>query len=123
MSVAFGRMVGMRLPMMMVCAGKKKPGTLALGVFLSSLVWDSLYISLGAVFGSTMDIPQIYMLLISLGGITAIYLVTWLIQKLIKRLRHRPVMPQPVTAKPVTTALGFPMPLAPLPVPPDERKF
>jgi len=96
-SVAFGRMVGMRIPMMLVMAGKKRPGTLALGVLLSSLVWDALYISLGAIFGATVDIGQGYMLLISLGCIAVIYLITYGVKRLVKRFR-RTAVPVPVAA-------------------------
>jgi membrane-associated protein len=50
-SVAYGRMFGMRIPMVMVLAVKKRPGMLALGVLLSSIIWDTAYISLGAILG------------------------------------------------------------------------
>jgi hypothetical protein len=96
-SVAFGRMVGMRIPMMLLMAGKKRPRTLALGVLLSSIVWDSLYISLGAIFGVTVNIKPVYMLLISFACIGCIYLLMWAVKKLVKRL-HRTAAPVPVTA-------------------------
>jgi hypothetical protein len=94
-SVAFGRMVGMRIPMMLVMAGKKRPGILALGVLFSSIAWDALYISLGSIFGATVDIGQGYMLLVSLGCIGLMYLATFGIKRLIKHFR-RPI-PVPVT--------------------------
>jgi membrane protein DedA with SNARE-associated domain len=86
-SVAFGRMIGMRIPMLLVMAAKKRPGMLALGVLLSSIIWDVLYMAIGAIFGSTMEISPGYMLLISLGGLTAIYLITFTIRYLVKRKR------------------------------------
>jgi membrane protein DedA with SNARE-associated domain len=93
-SVAFGRMVGLRIPMLLVMAAKKRPGMLALGVLLSSIIWDALYMAIGAIFGSTVDIEPGYMLLISIGGLTLIYLVTFTIRILVKRKR-RPKPPAP----------------------------
>lgn len=108
LSVAFARMVGMRLPMMLVCAGKKQPGTLALGVLLSSIVWDALYLSLGAFFGTTLEIGQGYMLLISLGCISVIYLAVYAIKKLISRFR-KPVEAVPCPEATQTASLPIPV--------------
>lgn len=110
-TVAFGRMFAMRVPMVMVCAAKRKWTTLAAGVVISSLIWDTLYVSLGAIFGATIDINQGYLLLISLGTIGLIYLITHLVKKLYRRIR-------PVR-RPVTTAIGFPMPVS-VPVETEE---
>jgi hypothetical protein len=95
-SVAFGRMVGLRIPMLLLMAAKKRPGMLALGVLLSSIIWDVLYMAIGAIFGSTVDIKPGYMLLISIGGLTAIYLITFTIRILVKRRRH-PAHPPDIT--------------------------
>jgi membrane-associated protein len=84
-SVAYGRMFGMRIPMVMVLAVKKRPGMLSLGVLLSSIIWDTAYISLGAILGSTVAIKPIYMLIYSVGGLTVIYLVTIVVRILIRR--------------------------------------
>ena len=102
-SVAFGRLIGMRLPMVLVLAAKKRPGMLALGVVLSSIIFDGLYISVGAIFGITIeDIRQfnpIYTVLITLGLLAVIYLITFSIRFLIKRRRqlHQPVSDLPTT--------------------------
>jgi hypothetical protein len=86
-TVAGGRMIGLRIPMMLVMAAKKRPGMLALGVVLSSIIFDSLYIAIGAIFGSAAKIEPQYLLLISFGVMAVIYLVTYLVKRLIKRLR------------------------------------
>jgi membrane protein DedA with SNARE-associated domain len=97
-SVAFGRMIGMRIPMLLVMAAKKRLGMLSLGVLISSIIWDALYMAIGAIFGSTVDIEPGYMLVISVGGLTVIYLITFTIRILVKR-KHRPVQPpQDITA-------------------------
>lgn len=84
-SVAYGRMIGMRIPMLMVMAVKKRPGMLSVGVLLSSVIWDAAYISLGVILGSTVTIKPIYMLLFSVAGLTVVYLVTIVVRILIRR--------------------------------------
>jgi hypothetical protein len=86
-TVASGRMIGLRVPMMLVMAGMKKPWSLALGVVLSSMIWDWLYIVTGAIFGSTVKIAPGYLLLISFGMMALIWTVTFIVKKVIKRFR------------------------------------
>jgi len=92
-SVAFGRFFGMRIPMVLVMAAKKRPGMLSLGVLLSSIIWDALYISIGVIFGSTIHVTPAYMLLISLATLSVIYVVIFLVRTIIRRFRSpsRPV--------------------------------
>jgi hypothetical protein len=99
-SVAFGRLIGMRFPMLLVLAAKKRPGMLALGVLLSSIVFDGLYICVGAIFGITIDIKKfnpIYIVLITLGVLAFIYLLTFTIRFIFKRRRQ---LNQPVSDLP-----------------------
>ena len=86
-SVAYGRLFGMRIPVAMALAVKKKPGMLSLGVLFSSIIWDAVYISLGIIFGSTAVIKPAYIFLASLAGLTIIYLVTFGVRRLARRLR------------------------------------
>jgi hypothetical protein len=90
-TVASGRMIGLRIPMMLVMAAKKRPWGLALGVVLSSIIFDSLYIAIGWIFGSTAKIEPQYLLLISFSVMAVIYLITFIIKKLIKRFRRIPL--------------------------------
>jgi membrane-associated protein len=84
-SIAYGRLFGMRIPMTLILAVKGKPLMLSLGVLLSSIVWDAVYISVGVIFGSATGIKPAYMFLISLGGLTVIYLMTAIIPLLARR--------------------------------------
>jgi membrane protein DedA with SNARE-associated domain len=88
-SVAFGRLVGMRIPMTLVLAAKKKPWMLAAGVFMASMVFDGLYIFAGAVLGLTIDdvkqFNPLYTVLITVSLMLAIYLITFLVRLIIKR--------------------------------------
>ena len=87
-AVAFGRFVGLRIPVVLVMAAKKRPAMLALGVLLSSLAFDALYICLGVIFGSTVHIKPAYMLLLSLAILSVIYLLTFLTRVVIRRRRQ-----------------------------------
>lgn len=86
-SVAYGRLFGMRIPVTLALAVKRKPRLLMLGVLLSSLAWDTIYISLGLIFGSTVAIKPAYIFLASLAGLTIIYLVTFVVRRLLRRLQ------------------------------------
>jgi membrane-associated protein len=90
-SVAYGRLFGMRIPIALALAVKRKPAMLSLGVLLSSAVWDVSYISLGVIFGSTAAVKPVYMFLVSFAGLTVVYLVTLTVRSLIKRSRRQVV--------------------------------
>src|SRR4030042_774367 len=91
-SIAFARLIGMRLPMILLPAAKKRPAMLALGVALSSVIFDGLYISVGALFGLTIeDVKQFnpfYTVLITVGLLACIYLATFTTRYFIKRRRR-----------------------------------
>ena len=91
-SIAFGRLIGMRLPALLLMAAKKRYRMLALGVVLSSIVFDGLYVSVGAIFGMTIeDVKEfnpIYTVLITVGLLAVIYLITFFVRLLIKRRRQ-----------------------------------
>ncbi|MBN1692378.1 MAG: hypothetical protein JW845_02360 [Dehalococcoidales bacterium] len=91
-SVAFARLIGGRFPMLLVMAAKKRFRMLALGILLSSIVFDGLYICVGAIFGMTIeDIKEfnpLYTVLITVGLLAVIYLVTFAIRFFIKRRRQ-----------------------------------
>ena len=84
-SVAFGRLFGLRIPLTLTLAVKKSLRTLSMGVLLSSMVWDAIYISLGITVGTTAVIKPVYMLFYSLAGLTLIYLITFVVRRLITR--------------------------------------
>jgi membrane protein DedA with SNARE-associated domain len=66
-------------------AYKKKLAAAMLGVLLSSVVWDAVYITLGATVGRTTTLKPIQMLLVSIAGLTLIYLVVFIVRRLLKR--------------------------------------
>jgi membrane protein DedA with SNARE-associated domain len=84
-SIAYGRLIGLRFPLIFMLAYKKKLAAAMLGVLLSSVVWDAVYITLGATVGRTTTLKPIQMLLVSIAGLTLIYLVVFIVRRLLKR--------------------------------------
>ena len=75
-SVALGRLVGMRLPLTLLLGARGKLKVLLLGTVLSSIAWDGVYITLGAVVGTTIMIRPAHLLLYSVAGVTLVYGLT-----------------------------------------------
>ena len=84
-SIALGRLFGLRIPLTLTLGAKKQFRALLLGVLLASLVWDGVYILLGLAGGHTTLKPT-QMLLYSLIGLTILYLVTFTVRQLKRRL-------------------------------------
>jgi membrane-associated protein len=84
-SIALGRLFGLRIPLTLTLGAGRQLRILSLGVLLSSLIWDSIYISLGVVGGKAVLKP-VEMILYSLIGLTVLYVVTFVIRRL-SRLR------------------------------------
>jgi membrane-associated protein len=76
-SVALGRLLYLRVPVTLVLAARRRPGTLALGVLLSSLVFDGVSLIIGAAAGSAARVDPWLLLLVLLAGLGAIYLLSW----------------------------------------------
>jgi membrane-associated protein len=89
-SVALGRLLWLRIPLTLILGAKRKLKVLLLGVALSSLVYEGIYVTLGAIVGTTTRLEPVRLILYFLAGLTVIYVVTFAIRRLIGRLaRHR----------------------------------
>ncbi|MBN2075091.1 MAG: hypothetical protein JW762_06025 [Dehalococcoidales bacterium] len=86
-SVASGRLFGLRIPLTLALGAAKKYRSLFLGILLSSMVWDGIYI-LGGLAGGKTALEPVQMMLYSLIGLTGIYVITFVIRLLWRRL-HR----------------------------------
>lgn len=82
-SVALGRLIALRIPLTLALAIKRKLKVLLLGVLLSSIVWDGMYIFLGAISKAVVLSP-FQMLLFSLSGLTALYVIIFVIHYFVK---------------------------------------
>jgi|WetSurMetagenome_2_1015567.scaffolds.fasta_scaffold41096_2 membrane-associated protein len=86
-SVAYGRFIGLGIPLTLTLAVKKKRKVLMLGILISSVIWDAIYLVLGIAGGTTTEIKPAYMFLASIGLVTLIYFITFLVRRIIKRFR------------------------------------
>jgi membrane protein DedA with SNARE-associated domain len=83
-SIALGRLFGLRIPLTLTMGVKKQLRTLLFAIVLSSLVWDGMYIFLGAVVGANVVLKPTQMILYSLIGLTILYAVSFAIRRLLK---------------------------------------
>jgi membrane-associated protein len=75
-SIAIARLLGLRIPMALTMSLKHKLSHLVLGVLLSSIIWDGIYLIVGRVVGATVVPKPLNMLIYSLAGLTGLYLIT-----------------------------------------------
>jgi membrane-associated protein len=85
-SVAFGRLIWLRVPLTLILSMRRKRKVLLQAVLLSSVAWDATYILIG-VIGGNVQVKPTAIILYSLAGLTVIYGVGFLIRRLL-RLRH-----------------------------------
>jgi len=81
-SVALGRFLGLRIPLTLTLAARQKRKTLSSAVFLSSLIWDNVYLALG-IAGNQVALSPLRMLSYSLAGLTSLYLITFISKNII----------------------------------------
>lgn len=86
-SVALGRLFWLRIPLTLILAAQRKLKVLLLGVALSSLIYEGIYLTLGAIVGTTAKLEPVRLILYSLAALTVIYLGVFTIRHLFKRLR------------------------------------
>ncbi|MDD5127489.1 MAG: hypothetical protein PHR43_05285 [Dehalococcoidales bacterium] len=79
-SVALGRLFWLRVPLTLALAFLKRFKVLALGVLVSSIIWDGIYIVAGQAVGAHVLINPTRMILYSLMGISAFYAATFIIR-------------------------------------------
>ena len=83
-SVAMGRLLWLRIPISLILGAMKRLKTLSLGILLASLVWDGMYIFLGAVVGAHTALKPPQMIIYSLIGLTVLYAVSFAVRHLWK---------------------------------------
>jgi membrane-associated protein len=76
-SVSLGRLLWLRIPITLILGAKRQLKTLSLGILLASLVWDGMYIFLGAVVGAHAALKPAQMIIYSLIGLTLLYAVSF----------------------------------------------
>ncbi len=87
-SVALGRLLWLRFPLTLTLGARRQYKVLFLGVLFSSLVWDGVYISVGVAGAQVVRTP-VQMLVYSLIGLTAFYLIMFAVRYLLRLLRKK----------------------------------
>ncbi|MBI4283475.1 MAG: hypothetical protein HY663_03270 [Chloroflexi bacterium] len=88
-SVALGRLLWLRIPLTLILGAQRKLKVLILGVSLSSLVYDGIYIAFGAIVGTATVLVPTHLVLYSLAGLTVIYGLTFAIRRVIGGLASK----------------------------------
>ncbi len=88
LSIAMGRLLWMRIPLTLALGIEGRLVPLWIGVALSSLVWDGIYIAIG-IFGGRVELKPTEMLLYSLAGLTVLYALTFIIRRTVRRIVRR----------------------------------
>lgn len=87
-SIAVCRLIGLRIPAAVTMSAKRQLSYLSMGVLLSSIVWDGIYLILGRTVGDVLPSP-FRMFFYSLAGLTGLYLITLGIRYLFKWWRPK----------------------------------
>jgi membrane-associated protein len=82
-SVAFGRLIWMRIPLTLTLGFRRQIKILVPGVVISSMIWDTTYILVGVV-GGGVQLQPFQIVFLSLGALTFIYGVTFLVRWIMK---------------------------------------
>ena len=83
-TIAFGRLLGLGTPLTVFLGVKKQYRVLVLGVLLSSLVFDGIFLIAGVFVGVNTMLKPSEMILFSLIGLTALYLVVFSVRRVSK---------------------------------------
>jgi len=87
--IALGRLIGLGTPLTVFLGVKKQYKMLFLGVLLSSLVFDGIFIIFGLVVGANTMLKPTEMLLFSLIGLTGLYVVIFVIRQTSRFIKSR----------------------------------
>ena len=83
-TIAAGRLLGLGTPLTMLLGVKKQYRVLFLGVILSSIIFDGIFLTVGIVVGANTLIKPSEMVLFSLAGLTVLYLIVFSIRQVTK---------------------------------------
>lgn len=88
-SVAAGRLLGLSTFLTITLGVKNKRKVLMLGVLISSVVFDGIFILTGLIVGGTRTIKPVNMLVYSLIGLTSVYAIFFGVRQLYKVIKSR----------------------------------
>jgi membrane-associated protein len=86
--VAIGRLLWLRIPLTLLLGARKKLKTLMLGIVISSIIYEGVYIGVGAIVGATAN-PSKYILLYFAAGLAVFNVAFFGVRTLIRWIKHR----------------------------------
>ncbi len=81
-TVALGRFIWLKVPITLTMSIRKDLRVLLIGVAISSVIWDSIYIAIGVIVGSAQLEPW-QTVLYSAGALTILYGTVFLIRRFV----------------------------------------
>jgi membrane-associated protein len=88
-TIALGRLLGLGTPLTVFLGVKKKYRVLFLGVVISSIIFDGIFVIVGIVVGAKTMVKPPEMVLFSLIGLTVFYLIVFSIRQISKYTKAR----------------------------------
>jgi len=88
-TVALGRLLGLGTPLTVLLGVKKQYRVLFLGVIISSVIFDGIFLTVGIVVGANTMVKPAEMVLFSLAGLTVFYLVVFSIRQISNHMKAR----------------------------------
>jgi membrane-associated protein len=82
-SVAFGRLIWLKIPMTLTLGVRRQLMTLYIAIVVSGAIWDISYMIVG-VIGRGIQLRPSYMILYSLGTLTIVYSLYFIIRKFLQ---------------------------------------
>jgi len=82
-SVAFGRLTFLRIPLSLMLGARKQLKVLSIGVLISGIIFDAIFIVLGYVVGTSVTLKPIEIFLISFIALSLLYLISLAFQRFI----------------------------------------
>jgi membrane-associated protein len=79
----------LRIPLTLLMGAKRKTKVLMLGVLISGIFYDALYVIFGAVVGKVFTLNSVQMVIIFTGGLTVLYIGTFVVQQIVSRLKNK----------------------------------
>ena len=88
-TIALGRLLGLGTPLTVFLGVKKKYRVLFLGIIISSIIFDGIFLTVGIVVGANTSVKPPEMVLFSLIGLTVFYLIVFSIRQISKYTKAR----------------------------------
>ncbi len=87
--VALGRLLWLRIPLTLILGARRRLKTLVLGIAISSVIYESVYVGLGAIVGKTVDVDSPLIFLSMAIGLGLLYLIAFGSRIAIRKLKNR----------------------------------